>query len=88
MLRCRKHVLDETGYEEKRKQELTSLSIESNKMLETVVRDCETLQKQMTMILDGVTKSCADLEGAIDDTHMVLANLQVERGVLACQGIT
>eukprot|EP00391_Amoebophrya_sp_Ameob2_P011076 CAMPEP_0178995020 /NCGR_PEP_ID=MMETSP0795-20121207/7610_1 /TAXON_ID=88552 /ORGANISM="Amoebophrya sp., Strain Ameob2" /LENGTH=1362 /DNA_ID=CAMNT_0020687311 /DNA_START=175 /DNA_END=4263 /DNA_ORIENTATION=- len=86
MLRCRKHVLDETGYEEKRKQELTSLSIESNKMLETVVQDCETLQKQMTVIIDGVTKSCADLEGAIDDTHMVLANLQVERGVLACQG--
>ncbi|CAD7941844.1 unnamed protein product [Amoebophrya sp. A120] len=86
MLRCHRFVLAETGYEERRKQELTSLAIETGKMLQHVDHDCSGLQKQLAIILDSVVKSCKDLEETIDDTHMSLAKLEKERGVAPCQG--
>ncbi len=71
MLRCHRFVLAETGYEERRKQELTSLAIETGRMLQHVDHDCSGLQKQLAIILDSVVKSCKDLEETIDDTHML-----------------
>ncbi|CAD7929755.1 unnamed protein product [Amoebophrya sp. A25] len=86
MLRCKKFVLDETGYEEKRKQELTSLARNAADLLNDIQHETVALVKQVNLVLEGVCKSCADLSMDVDGTHMKLANLQRQRGVMACRG--